>query len=71
VPKDYQPKTERGRFFSSLANPAGNPARLELDTYMEDFFVFLYGDRKNNPGFDYKLIYADPPVETHESHSSD
>jgi hypothetical protein len=57
---NYQPRTARGR--SSLDYPPGNPADLPLDMYMEDFFEFLRGDRKSNPGFQYELIYSDPPA---------
>jgi len=30
--------------------------------YLADFAEFLYTDRKNNPGFQYELIYSDPPA---------
>jgi hypothetical protein len=30
--------------------------------YLADFAEFLYSDRKHNPGFQYKLIYSDPPA---------
>jgi hypothetical protein len=61
VPTNYQPRTARGR--SSLDQyPPGHPADSPLDMYMEDFFVFLSGDRKTNPGVQYELIYSDPPA---------
>jgi hypothetical protein len=30
--------------------------------YGLDVSEFLSGDRKNNPGFEYELIYSDPPA---------
>jgi hypothetical protein len=64
VQANYQPRTSRGR--SSLDHPSGNPADLPLDMYMEDFFVFLSGDRKTDPGFQYELIYSDPPAKPNQ-----
>ena len=32
------------------------------DEHVSDFFDFISGDRKNNPGFQYELIYSDPPA---------
>jgi hypothetical protein len=29
---------------------------------MREFFLMIGGDRKNNPGFQYELIYSDPPA---------
>ena len=29
--------------------------------YVNDFVEFISNDRKNNPGFQYELIYSDPP----------
>ena len=28
---------------------------------MREFFLMIGGDRKNNTGFQYELIYSDPP----------
>jgi hypothetical protein len=51
------PPVPRG--YRSTWLPATNPT---LD-YEFDFLRFLNGDRNNNPGFKYELIYADPPAE--------
>ena len=32
------------------------------DAHASDFFDFISGDRKTNPGFQYELIYSDPPA---------
>src|SRR5262249_47584580 len=47
------PLSYRSSFFTRMV-----PVR----DYQFDFLRFLNGDRKNNPGFQYELIYADPPV---------
>jgi hypothetical protein len=38
------------------------PVHYPQMEYTNDFFCFLNGDRKNNPGFQYELIYSDPPA---------
>ena len=30
--------------------------------YVQDFLKFISGDRTHNPGFQYELIYSDPPA---------
>ena len=30
--------------------------------YMVDLLDIVSGDHKNNPGFQYELIYSDPPA---------
>jgi hypothetical protein len=59
-PIDYTPHTASGR--KVIANlPLNSPERPEW-AYRQDLLEFLSGDRKNNPGFEYELIYSDPPV---------
>ena len=35
---------------------------ISLQRYVEDFAAFISSDRKDNPGFQYELIYSDPPA---------
>jgi hypothetical protein len=35
---------------------------LNEEQYCAAFLTFISGDRKENPGFQYELIYADPPA---------
>ena len=40
--------------------PGYGPSKEEQ--YCEAFLQFISGDRKRNPGFQYELIYSDPPA---------
>jgi hypothetical protein len=53
-PPNYTPQTERGR---KALDPSSDGWG-----FMGDFLEFISGDRKTNPGFQYELIYSDPPV---------
>jgi hypothetical protein len=59
VRDDYQPESAQGRKMVSDRRPG--EFNFVNTAYVYDFLEFIYGDRKNNPSFDYKLIYADPP----------
>jgi hypothetical protein len=62
-PIDYQACTTSENFVdSSGVTPSTSPKERSRMLYMADFREFLSGDRKNNPGFQYKLIYSDPPA---------
>ena len=47
------------KYMSSHSDLSGHYPQME---YTNDFFCFLNGDRKNNPGFQYELIYSDSPA---------
>jgi hypothetical protein len=37
---------------------------VPLGNYLSDFAAFLSGDRRQNAGFQYELVYRDPPAQT-------
>ena len=61
-------------FIYFVISPFGYPmTRIELfrlppvlfddrSVVANKFWAFISGDRKNNPGFQYELIYSDPPA---------
>ena|SRR5436190_11162182 len=62
-PIDYQTHTEHGRAVeASETTLTTGPIERSRMLYMADFREFLAGDRKNKPGFQYELIYSDPPA---------
>ncbi|HMC10551.1 MAG TPA: hypothetical protein VKH44_04645 [Pirellulaceae bacterium] len=72
VPAEYHAFTQAGlemeRWNSGLSDHstvAGTSSRTAPYTpgeiYGRELRSFIYGDRKNNPGFQYELIYSDPP----------
>jgi hypothetical protein len=62
-PIDYRAHTSHGLAVdSSEVTPATTPSERARMLYMADFREFIAGDRKNNPGFQYELIYSDPPA---------
>lgn len=60
VPTSYQPFSSNGKIMmgSPLAKKFPNDMFL---AYLADFQEFLSGDRKESHGFNYELIYSDPP----------
>lgn len=42
--------------------PSTSRGTDRLSSYLGNFLYFVYGDRKDNPGYQYKVIYADPPA---------
>jgi hypothetical protein len=59
----YKARTEIGRDLESryFATRPFGPYEFARLLYIKDFNQFITGDRKNNPGFQYELIYSDPP----------
>jgi hypothetical protein len=53
-----------GQLLSKIASPSENP----VEAYWIKAMGFVVGDRKNNPGFDCQLIYADPPAKPGDSY---
>jgi hypothetical protein len=45
----------------ALRSDVKNNPELNFEQ-MREFFLMIGGDRKNNPGFQYELIYSDPPA---------
>lgn len=64
VPDGYQPRTLAGKRSIDRHVPPLKPEQKPIAGYMADFLDFLNGDRKNNPGFGYELIYSDPPTKS-------
>jgi hypothetical protein len=58
-PPNYHIRSENG---GEYIEPLGEEsARFLFDNpYIYDFLDFVLGDDKNNPGFEYELIYSDP-----------
>ncbi|MBL9162078.1 MAG: hypothetical protein JNL18_04970 [Planctomycetaceae bacterium] len=77
APVGYLPKTESSKRATAEHEKRSGmlPPDISLEKYLEanppgdmayrlDFLEFLRGDRKDNLGFDYKLIHSDPaPVD--------
>src|SRR5262249_15196981 len=67
TPENYQPFSARVRdaIPEFRAEWLSKHSKTENAAYFyaADFLDFIPGDRKNNPGFKYELIYADPPRE--------
>jgi hypothetical protein len=59
IPRGYKARTESGKEYESPEFK--DFPDIQTLTYVSDFFGFISGDRKNNPGFQYELIYSDPP----------
>jgi hypothetical protein len=63
MPSGYRSQRNKSnsplKYGSSHSDLPGHYPQME---YTNDFFCFLNGDRKNNPGFEYELIYSDPPA---------
>jgi hypothetical protein len=52
-------------FFQSIPKSESSSHRVQkysVAEYVQDFAGFISGDRKTNPGFEYELIYSDPPA---------
>jgi hypothetical protein len=62
VPAGYQARTGGGRRSVTRTLPPLKPDDIPMYGYMADFLEIISGDRKNNPGFEYELIYSDPPT---------
>ena len=63
MPDKYQPQTPiMVAHVASKSVPATDLSRLPPNLYMYDFFYTISGDRTNNYGFEYELIYTDPPA---------
>jgi hypothetical protein len=71
APKQYAAKTKRSQFAlarraDQLANPGPGRTWRSLESasqfaYRLDFVELISGDRSDDMGFEYELIYADPP----------
>jgi hypothetical protein len=61
APRAYAPQTESGRRRVSRSIPPIKPADVPEQAYMADFLAIISGDRKDNHGIEYDLIYADGP----------
>jgi hypothetical protein len=59
-PVNYQnaPNPRRGEIITRPPPPYRNEDVIYC-YYLQDFAVFISGDRKNNSGFEYELIYSD------------
>jgi hypothetical protein len=65
VPRRYEAQTKSGRDSVSRRIPPIKPADIPEAGYMSDFLAIISGDRKNNYGIEYELIYSDNlPQET-------
>ena len=61
VPKDYQPRTPRQ--IEDLARSGDTGMQADAGNYYaNDFMNVISGDRKDNYGLQYELIYSDPPT---------
>jgi len=62
VPAAYQARTAGGRRSITRTLPPLKPDDIPMYGYIADFLEIISGDRKNNYGFQYELIYSDPPA---------
>ncbi len=60
IPRGYRARTESGKTYEEPEFKDFPDNTLLV--YLSDFQDFISGDRKNNPGFQYELIYSDPPA---------
>jgi hypothetical protein len=59
-PNDYRARTKHGAAVeASEVTPSTSATERSRMLYMADFREFIAGDRANNPGFKYQLIYSD------------
>jgi hypothetical protein len=63
MPPGYRSQRDKStsslKYMSSYSDLSAHYPQME---YTDDFFCFLNGDRKNTPGFQFELIYSDPPA---------
>lgn len=60
VPRGYEPRTKAGRWYVTHTMRPLKPAEIPTAAYFSDFLEVISGDRKDNHGIEYELIYADP-----------
>jgi hypothetical protein len=74
-PTDYTDQWRQGRrpvaMFehsnsTSWPPPPSSRGTDKLSSYLGNFLYFVYGDRKDNPGYQYKVIYSDPPAKPNQ-----